>query len=57
VMSQPGGAGAHGDHAGRVTGGVVEIAGDPGALLGDGEADATFQRWPSGSLKYPKYPH
>jgi 3-oxoacyl-[acyl-carrier protein] reductase len=21
------------------------------------EADATFQRWPSGSLKYPKYPH
>jgi hypothetical protein len=56
-MSQPGGAGAHGDHAGRVTGGVVEIAGDPGALLGDGEADATFQRWPSGSLKYPKYPH
>src|SRR5918999_523288 len=25
--------------------------------LADYEAEATFQRYPSGSLKYPKYPH
>jgi hypothetical protein len=36
-MSQPGRAGADGDHADRVTGRVVEITGDPGALLGHGE--------------------
>jgi hypothetical protein len=37
VVPQPGCAGADGDHADRVAGGVVEIAGDPGALLGGGE--------------------
>jgi hypothetical protein len=31
------GASAHGGHADRVAGGVVEIAGDPGAFLGSGE--------------------
>ena len=37
VVAQPGGAGADRDHADRVAGGVVQIAGDPGAFLGDGE--------------------
>jgi hypothetical protein len=37
VVPQPRGAGTHGDGAHRVAGGVVEVAGDPGAFLRDGE--------------------
>ena len=37
-MQQARGAGLNCDHVDRVTGGVVQVAGDPGALLGGGEA-------------------
>src|SRR5262245_666157 len=37
TVSEPGRAGADGDHADRVAGRVVEVAGDPGALLDGGE--------------------
>src|SRR5262249_62326299 len=38
VLAHAGGACPHSDHIDRVSGGVVEVAGDPGALVGDGEA-------------------
>jgi hypothetical protein len=42
MMAQPGRAGPHGDHADRMAGGVVQVAGDPGALLGHGEQALAF---------------
>src|SRR5215207_1162359 len=42
MVPQPGRAGADGDHADGVAGRVVEVAGDPGALLGDGEESLTL---------------
>src|SRR6266511_1072834 len=38
VLPHPGAAGPHRDDVDGVAGGVVEVAGDPGPLFGDGEA-------------------
>jgi len=37
-------------------GAPIERRTGPAAIPGFQEEEATFQRWPSGSLKYPKYP-
>jgi hypothetical protein len=44
IPSHAGGTGAQRDHADRVAGGVMEVAGDPGALLGGREATLAFAR-------------
>jgi ABC-type multidrug transport system ATPase subunit len=43
LAQKPGGAGLHEDDVDRVAGGVVEVAGDPGALLGSGQAAFAFR--------------
>jgi hypothetical protein len=37
-------------------GALIERRTGPAAIPRFQEEEATFQRWPSGSLKYPKYP-